>query len=128
LCGAAWAAFHTKNTYLAAQYRRLARRIGKKKALVAVGNSILVIAYHVLSRGRPHEDLGGNYFDTLNREVQRNRLLRKLEALGLKDRRERRLGSSVFMAGVPDPEGASAPSAGEHPGLSPALDWARILH
>jgi transposase len=84
LCEAAWAASHTKNTYLAAQYRRLARRIGKKKALVAVGHSILVIAYHVLSRRKPHEEFGGNYFDTLNREVQKNRLLRKLQALGLK--------------------------------------------
>lgn len=84
LCEAAWGASHTKNTYLAAQYRRLARRIGKKKALIAVGHSILVIVYHVLSRRTPYQELGGNYFDRLNQEALKNRLLRKLEALGLK--------------------------------------------
>jgi transposase len=84
LCEAAWATSHTKNTYLAAQYRRLARRIGKKKALVAVAHSILVIVYHVLSRRTPYQELGGNYFEHQNEEAQKNRLIRKLEALGLK--------------------------------------------
>ncbi len=85
LCEAAWAASHTKNTYLAAQYRRLARRIGKKKALVTVGHSILVIVYHVLSKRTPYQELGGNYFEEhQNMEAQKNRLIRKLEALGLK--------------------------------------------
>ena len=84
LCEAAWAASHTKNTYLAAQYRRLARRIGKKKALVALGHSILVIVYHVLSRRTPYQELGGNYFEHQNEEAQKSRLIRKLEALGLK--------------------------------------------
>jgi transposase len=84
LCEAAWAASHTKNTYLASQYRRLARRMGKKKALVAVGHSILIIVYHVLSRRTPYQELGGNYFDRHNTEAQKNRLIRKLEALGLR--------------------------------------------
>ena len=49
----AWAAARSRDTYLAAQYWRLARRIGKKKAAVAVGHSILVIAWYPqrLSRG-----------------------------------------------------------------------------
>ncbi len=47
---AAWAAAHTKNTYLAAQYHRLIKRMGKNKALVAVAHSLLVIAYHVLAQ------------------------------------------------------------------------------
>jgi hypothetical protein len=80
----AWAASHTKNTYLAAQYRRLVRHMGKKKALVAVGHSILVIVYHVLSRRTPYQELGGNYFERHNTEAQKNRLIRKLEALGLR--------------------------------------------
>ncbi|HEU5249566.1 MAG TPA: IS110 family transposase [Thermoanaerobaculia bacterium] len=84
LCEAAWAASHTKNTYLAAQYCRLARRIGKKKALVAVGHSILVIVYHVLSRRTPYQELGGNYFQRQNADAHKNRLIRKLEALGLR--------------------------------------------
>ncbi len=84
LCEASWAASHTKNTYLAAQYRRLARRIGKKKALVAVGHSILIIVYYVLSRRTPYQELGANYFQRESAEAQKNRLIRKLEALGLK--------------------------------------------
>ena len=74
----------TKETYLSAQYRRLVRRMGKKKALVAVGHSILVIVYHVLSRRVSYEELGSDYFDHLNVQVQRNRLIRRLESLGLK--------------------------------------------
>jgi len=84
LTQAAWAATHTKQTYLSAQYRRLAKPKGKKRALVAVGHSILVIIYHVLARRASYEELGGDYFDRRNVEVQRTRLIRKLEALGLK--------------------------------------------
>ncbi|MGH2398127.1 MAG: IS110 family transposase, partial [bacterium] len=84
LVEAAWAASHTKNTYLAAQYRRLVRHLGKKKALIAVGHSILIIVYHVLSGRTPYQELGGNYFERHNTEAQKNRLIRKLEALGLK--------------------------------------------
>ena len=40
----------TKNTYLAAQYRRIAARRGKKRALVALGHTILIIVYHILTR------------------------------------------------------------------------------
>jgi transposase len=50
LIQSAWAASHTKQTYLAAQYRRLVRTMGQKRALVAVGHSILVIAYHILQQ------------------------------------------------------------------------------
>ena len=84
LTQAAWAATHTKQTYLAAQYRRLVKPKGKKRALVAVGHSLLVIAYHLLSRKASYQELGGDYFDRRNVEVQRTRLIRKLEALGVK--------------------------------------------
>jgi transposase len=84
LTQAAWAATHTKQTYLAAQYRRLVKPKGKKRALVAVGHSLLVIAYHMLSRRASYQELGGEYFDRRNVEVQRMRLIRKLEALGVK--------------------------------------------
>lgn len=84
LIQAAWAATHTKQTYLAAQYRRLVKPKGKKRALVAVGHSLLVIAYHLLSRRASYRELGGDYFDGRNVEVQRTRLIRKLEALGVK--------------------------------------------
>ncbi len=84
LVQAAWAATHTKETYLAAQYQRLVKRKGKNRALVAVGHSILVIIYHVLSRKESYSELGGDYFDKRNVEVQRNRLVRQLESLGVK--------------------------------------------
>jgi len=84
LTQSAWAASHSKATYLAAQYRKLARRIGKKRALVAVGHSILVIAYHILKNRASYQELGGDYFDRQNIELQRARYISKLQALGLK--------------------------------------------
>jgi len=61
----AWAASHTKNTYLSAQYHRLAGRRGKKRALVAVGHTLLVIVYHVLRDQTTYRELGADYFDRL---------------------------------------------------------------
>ena len=49
----AWAASHAKGTYLAARYRRVCRRRGPKRALLAVGYTLLGIVYQVLKRGRP---------------------------------------------------------------------------
>ena len=81
---AAWAAAHTKNTYLAAQYHRLIRRMGKNKALVAVAHSLLVSTYHVLARRADYRELGGDYFDRQHRQTQQQRLVKRLEAMGLK--------------------------------------------
>lgn len=82
LSEAAWAAARTKGTYLAALYRRLAPRRGKKRAIVAVAHSILVSVYHMLSRHEPYHDLGGNYFDERKKASIVNRLLHRLEKLG----------------------------------------------
>jgi transposase len=79
---AAQAAGRTKDTYLAAQYRRLATRRGKKKAVVAVGHTILVIAYHLLVRGRDYQDLGAAYYDQHDQAAVQRRLVRRLQALG----------------------------------------------
>src|SRR5438552_9657565 len=84
LVQAAWAASHQKGTYLAAQYKRLVKRTGKKKALVAVGHSMLVIVYHVLQNRTRYQELGGDYFDRRNVDKQRKRLIRQLESLGVK--------------------------------------------
>jgi transposase len=56
-------------TYLGVQYRRLAARRGKKRAALAVGHTILVIAYHLLTRGITYQDLGGGYFDARDRQA-----------------------------------------------------------
>ena len=84
LVQAAWAASHQQGTYLAAQYKRLVKRMGKKKALVAVGHSMLVMVYHVLQNRTRYQELGGDYFDRRNVDKQRKRLIRQLESLGVK--------------------------------------------
>lgn len=83
LVQAAWAASHSKNSYLSAQYHRLARRMSKKKALVAVAHTILVIVYQVLKKHEKYEELGGDYLDKRKQEDKSKRLIRQLEALGL---------------------------------------------
>jgi transposase len=84
LVQAAWAASHQKDSYLAAQYRRMVKRMGKKKALVAVAHSIIVIIYHVLKERTEYKDLGSEYFERRDVEKQRKRLIKQLESLGLK--------------------------------------------
>jgi transposase len=78
----AWAAARTRDTYLSAQFWRLARRIGKKKAAVAVAHSILVICWHLLTDDRDYDDLGGDYFTRRNTDRQRDRLIKQLHTLG----------------------------------------------
>jgi transposase len=78
----AHAAASTRNTYFSAQYHRLAGRRGKKRAVMAVAHSILIIAYHMIQRKEPYHDLGGNYFDNRRPEVTAKRLLKRLEQLG----------------------------------------------
>jgi transposase len=82
LVQAANAAARQKNTYLAAQYHRLAARRGRQRALIAVAPSILVIAYHMLEQHEPYHELGANYFDERKRSNLANRLARRLERLG----------------------------------------------
>jgi len=84
LAQAAWAASHTKNSYLASQYRRLAGRRGKKRALIAVGHSILVIVYHMLKARTKYADLGGDFFDHLEPKRLTRYHVMRLERLGYK--------------------------------------------
>jgi len=82
LVQAAQAAARTKGTYLAAQYHRLAGRRGKKKAIMAVAHSILVIVYHLIQRQETYRELGGDYFDQRRPEATAKRLVKRLEQLG----------------------------------------------
>jgi len=84
LIEAAHGAAHTKNKYLKTQYHRVAAHRGKKKALVAVGHSILVISYHLLTRRQAYSDLGANYFDERDRNSVQRRCVKRLERLGFK--------------------------------------------
>jgi transposase len=79
----AWSAARCRDTYLSAQYWRLARRIGKKKAAVAVGHSILCIAWHLLANNADYDDLGGDYFARrTDSDKRRDHLIRQLQDLG----------------------------------------------
>jgi transposase len=81
----AWAASHTKDTYVAAQYRRLAGRRGKKRALVAVAHTILIILYHLLKKPTAtFRELGPAYLERLESKQLTRHLVRRLERLGHK--------------------------------------------
>ena len=82
LIEAAHGAARTKNKYLKTQYHRVAAHRGKKKALVAVGHSILIISYHLLTRGQEYSDLGANFFDERDRSAVQRRCVKRLEKLG----------------------------------------------
>ena len=83
LVQAAWGATRKKNCYLSSQYQRLVKRLGRKKALVAVAHSLLVIIYHVLQSDQSYTELGGDYFDRQHVEQQRAYDIRRLPMLGL---------------------------------------------
>ena len=82
MCEVAWAASHKKDSYFAAQFRRIASRRGNKRAVMAVAHSILVTAYHMLKHKRHYKELGGDFFDVVNRDKVRDRLIRRLTKLG----------------------------------------------
>lgn len=81
---AAWAATRTKNTFYSARYHRLAARRGKKRALVAVGHSILKSVWHVLKDTCEYKELGAEYLNQRMEQKRKNYLKKELEALGYK--------------------------------------------
>jgi transposase len=95
----AWAASHSKGPYLAAQYRRLAGRRGKKKALVVVAHSILIIIYYMLKRHVPYRDLGPEYLEKLESKQLTRHLVRRLERLGHKVVLEKAASTEAETAG-----------------------------
>jgi len=82
LIEAAHGAARTKKSYFSALYHRLAGRRGKKRALVAVGHSLLVTGYYMITRQVDYQDLGNNYFDERNKESVKRRMVKRLEQLG----------------------------------------------
>jgi transposase len=77
-----WAIAHTRENYLVAQYRRLAKRRGTHKAVVAVAHTVLVVIYHMLRDHQPYTDLGADYFDRLDAARLERHHVRRLEQLG----------------------------------------------
>jgi len=79
---AASAAARTKETYLAAQFRHLAARHGKKRAVVAVAHTQLTALYHMLSTNTPYRDLGPDHFERLDPARRTRHHVQRLQALG----------------------------------------------
>src|SRR5215471_943706 len=82
LVQSAWAVSHKKNCFLTAQFYRRAARRGAKKAIVATAHQLLVIAFHILRDGTVYREKGGNYFDQLNPERTKRKLMARLERMG----------------------------------------------
>lgn len=75
---------HTKDTYLSSQYHRIAARRGKNRATIAVGHTILTIAYHILHNKVPYKDLGADFFEQRRKNDIVRKSVKRLESLGLK--------------------------------------------
>jgi len=82
LCQSAWAVAHSKRNYLTAVFYRRAGRHGLRKAVVATAHQLLIIVYHMLRDKQPYRDLGADYFDRLNPERTKRKLIRRFERLG----------------------------------------------
>jgi transposase len=78
----AWAASKKKGSYLRSKYRKLAPRIGKKRALIAIAHKILVSIYHILKKREPYKELGESYLDQLNKGKIAKHLCQRLQDLG----------------------------------------------
>jgi transposase len=78
----AYAASRTKNTYLSAQYHRIAARRGKKRAALAVAHTLLVITYYLIRDNTVYQDLGPNHYDQRSQKATINRAIRRIEQLG----------------------------------------------
>jgi transposase len=78
----AWAASHSRKTYLGERYRSLAARKGRKRALVAVAHEVLMIIYYMLTRHTHYQDLGMRYLEDRNRGELERQALRQLKRLG----------------------------------------------
>jgi transposase len=78
---AAWSAVRKKDSFLKSRYHRLASRRGKKRAIVAVAHSMIVIIWHVLTNRQPYNELGGDYYDQRKKEAKVGYLVRQLEKI-----------------------------------------------
>jgi transposase len=80
----AWAASRKKKSYFQAQYNRLSKRRGPKRAIMAVGHSQLCVIYEMLKSGTRFADLGGDYFQTRNEDQMKAKMIARLESMGYK--------------------------------------------
>jgi transposase len=82
-CQLGWGAIRKNGSYFRAQYRRLAGRRGKKRALLAVAHTLVVVVYHILKDPTLHfRDLGEDYFDRRDAQQTKTQLIKRLNKLG----------------------------------------------
>jgi hypothetical protein len=82
LTQSAWAATKTKNNYLSSKYHSLVGRRGKKRALIAVGHKILIMAYHILKTGIPYKEHGKDYLNLRRKDKIVKNHVKRLRDLG----------------------------------------------
>jgi transposase len=83
LVQAAWAASHKKDSYFQAHAHNLMRRRGRKRGLVAVAHSLLLVIYHMLKEGTAYRDLGRDFLDQIRSEHLIKFHVKRLQQLGL---------------------------------------------
>lgn len=76
------AAIRKKDSYFYAKYQRIAARRGGKRALIAIAHSMLLAIYHILKELQPFNDLGSNYFTSMNEEKIIKKNIKSIESLG----------------------------------------------
>jgi transposase len=89
LIEAALGATRTKNSAVAARYRRILRHRGHKKAIVAVAHNLLITAYHILASHTTYQELGADYYDRRHTERVARRAVQTLEQQGYRVTLER---------------------------------------
>ena len=125
---AAWAASHTRNTYLCAFYRRIMVRKGAQKAVMALAHHMITIVYNLLARGEEYVELGGDYYDQQNKPKTVSRLVARLMKLGyyvdLKPVEPYEPNQLAPVATQPEPaaKSISSPSGLLHPSDSPVVN------
>jgi transposase len=87
---AAWAASRKRDSYFAAQHRRVAARRGVKRATMAVAHSILCVCWSMLKNGTAYQDLGRDYFDRTDEDRIKRQMVHRLEKLGYAVKLEKR--------------------------------------
>jgi prefoldin subunit 5 len=81
LTEAAWAASRTKGTFLSSRYKKLVGRRGKKRAIIAVAHTMLIIAYHLIKEKTHFVELGADYVDERRREAQLKYYKKRIDQL-----------------------------------------------
>lgn len=77
-----WGTVKTKDTYLGAKYKKLVPRLGKKKALLAIGHKILVSVFHMLKKKEKYKELGKDYVKKQNITKKLKYYQKQIEDLG----------------------------------------------